>query len=275
MILKDFLVRRLTKKELQSVPRSFDIIGSRDKAVAIVEVPEKLGKKGRMIANAIMSQHRNVRSVLAKASARKGVYRTREYALLKGDRNTEVLHNENQCRLLLDPRKVYFSPREGTERQRIAGFVKKKEVVMIFFAGIGSFAVVIAKKSKPKRVIGIEINDEAAKYFWQNVKLNRLDNVDVVHGDVKVKAEQYYGRCDRVIMPLPEQAISYIAYAAGCLRKRGVIHLYFFSEESRIAEWKQKVKKILSKYKLKILEARKVLPYAPGVWKCRMDIEVR
>lgn len=274
MPLKELLKNRLTKKELSCVPRAFELIGSREKAVAVIEIPEKLRKKGKIIANAIMRQHRNVKSVLAKASARKGAFRTRDYVFLKGERKTEVVHAESGCRFLLDPQKVYFSPREGTERLRLAGMVKKSEVVMVFFAGAGPFAVVIGKKSKPKRVVGIELNQEAAGYFWQNVRLNKLDNVDVVHGDVREKAAEYYGLCDRVIMPLPEKAVNYLDYAAGCLKKKGTVHLYFFSEESKIAEWKRRARKALAGRRIKILQVQKVLPYGPRIWKYRMDIGV-
>ncbi|MBS3053596.1 MAG: methyltransferase [Candidatus Aenigmarchaeota archaeon] len=274
MALKDLLISKLTKKELSRAPRSFEIIGNKDKAVAIVEIPEKLEKRKILVANAIMRQHRNVKTVLAKASARQGQFRTRNYKLIKGDKNTEIMHVENGCRLLLDPQKVYFSPREGTERQRIVEQVSKKEIVMVFFAGAGPFAIVIAKKSKPKRVIGIELSEAAIDYFWKNVKLNKLENVDVVHGNVKQIARDYYGKCDRVIMPLPETAIDYLEDAAKCLKKKGIIHLYFFSEEEKIVEWKRKARKMLGKGKKHIVQARKILPYGPRINKYRMDIEV-
>ena len=274
MSFRDLLVKKLTKKELQLVPRSFDLIGSKDKAVAIIEIPEKLGRRKKVIANAIMRQHPNVKTVLAKASARQGTYRTRKYEFLKGDRNTEVIHVENGCRFLLDVRKTYFSPREGTERQRIARLVQKNEIVMVFFAGIGPFAVLIAKKSKPKRVVGIEVNEDAVRYFWENVRLNKLDNVDVVHGDVREKAGNYYGQCSRVIMPLPEKAADFLNEAAGCLEKKGIIHLYFFSDDGKISDWRKKIRKILRKKTIRIHNVSKVLPYGPGISKYRMDIEV-
>ena len=66
--------------------RSFDIIGSRKKAVAIIEKADKLQ------ARQIMNKHKNVVSVLAKVSPRSGVYRTRKLKLIEGKRNTEVIH---------------------------------------------------------------------------------------------------------------------------------------------------------------------------------------
>ena len=48
-----------------------------------------------------------------------GELRLRSYRLLAGEENTEVLHKEHGYMLRLDPKKTYFSVREGTERQRI------------------------------------------------------------------------------------------------------------------------------------------------------------
>ncbi len=272
MSLKDLLEGKLTKLQLNLVPSSFDIIGSKDKAVAIIEMPEELKKKQKIIAEALMKQHKNVVSVLNKASHRKGIYRTRKLTLITGKRNTEVTHVESNCRFFLDPKKAYFSPREGTERLRIAEKIRPGEVVMVFFAGIGPFAIVLARKSKPEKVIGIEINPDAVKYFWKNIALNKTGNVQIVLGGVKEKTKKFYGQCDRVIMPLPETAIDYLEEAAKCIRDKGIIHLYFFSAESELNEWKKKVKERLPKAKIE--EIQKVLPYGPMIWKYRFDIKV-
>ncbi len=270
MTLKDLLEGKLTKLQLNLVPSSFDVIGSKEKAVAIIEMPEDLKKKQEIIAEALMKQHKNVTSVLEKASPREGVYRTRKLKLIAGKRNTEVIHVESNCRFFLDPRKAYFSQREGTERLRIAEKIKPGETVMVFFAGIGPFAIVLARKSQPEKVIGIEINPDAVKYFWKNIALNKTGNVQIVLGDVKEKAKKFYGQCDRVLMPLPETSIEYLEEAAKCLKEKGVIHLYFFSAESELNEWKKKVKKHLPKARIEGVQ--KVLPYGPRIWKYRMDI---
>lgn len=272
MPLKDLLKGRLTKLQLTLVPSSFDVIGNKDKAAAIIEIPEELKKKQKIIAEALMKQHKNVVSVLEKASPRKGIYRTRKLKLIAGKRNTEVIHMESGCRFLLDPKKVYFSPREGTERSRIAEKVKPNETVIVFFAGVGPFPIIIAKKSKPARVIGIEINPDAVEYFRKNAKLNKLSNVEAVLGDVKEKAEEFYGTCDRVIMPLPETAVDYLEEAAKCIRSKGTVHLYFFSEEGKLSEWKEKVKEKIPGAKIE--EIQKVLPYGPKIWKYRIDIKI-
>lgn len=276
MTIKELLKDKMIKIELKYVPSSFDIIGSKEKAVAIIELDENIKKRSRIIANAVMKQHKNVRSVLLKASPRTGILRTREYKLIAGNKNTEVIHIENGCRLLLDPRKVYFSPRESTERQRIINKVKEDEHVVVFFAGIGPFVVEIAKKSKALKVVGIEINPIAAEYFRKNVELNKLHNVEVAEGNVLEHAQHYHGFADRTLMPLPEKSIYYLEEAVKCTVPGGIVHFYCFAKENEIAGIKRKISAVAKSLdrKAKFIEVQHVLPYGPGVWKCRIDLEV-
>ncbi|MEM7819369.1 MAG: class I SAM-dependent methyltransferase family protein [Candidatus Aenigmatarchaeota archaeon] len=273
MDLKEILKNKMTKNELLLVPSSFDIIGSKEKAVAIIDIPESLKKKYKIIAEGLMEKHKNVKSVLLKASPRKGKYRIRKYKLIAGIKNTEVVHIENGCRFLIDPRKVYFSPREGTERIRIIEKIKPNETVMVFFAGVGPFAIEIAKKTKAKKIIGIEINPKAIKYFKKNIELNKINNVEAIFGDVKKEARKFYNSCDRVLMPLPEKAIEFLDDAVNCLKKNGVCHFYCFSKEEKLDEIKEKIR-LLVKRKIMFIEVKKVLPYGPGVFKYRIDFKV-
>lgn len=97
-------------------------------------------------------------------------------------------------------------PRESTERMRIAKQVKPGEFIMLMFAGVCPYGIVIAKhQPKIKKIVAIEINPIAYKYMVENIKLNKLeDKIIPVLGDVKDKAKYWYGMCDRVIMPLPK-----------------------------------------------------------------------
>ena len=52
---------------------SFEIIGSREKAIAIVEIPDELKKKQKEIAQEIIKKHKNVKTVLKKTSERIGI----------------------------------------------------------------------------------------------------------------------------------------------------------------------------------------------------------
>jgi tRNA (guanine37-N1)-methyltransferase len=255
---------------------SYDILGSREKAIAIIEETEN----PKEVAKQIMKEHKNVESVLMKLSERKGVQRKREYELILGDTNTEVVHKENYCRLKLDPQKVYFSGREGTERLRIAKRVKPEETVLVMFAGIGPFSILIAKNQpEVEKVPSIEINPEAVEYMEESIRLNKVeDKVIPIFGDVRRKAQNWFNRCDRVIMPLPHKAREYLELASECLKpKGGIIHLYIIEPEEKVQE---NVRELMKDFQEKTnskssYNIRKVLPYAPGVYKYCVDIQVK
>jgi len=265
--------------EPKKFPSSYDIIGSKEKAIAIVEIPEEFEKIEKKIAKQILTRHKNVKSVLKKISERKGIFRTRQFEFLLGDKNTEVIHKESYCRFKLDPRKVYFSGREGTERLRIANQVKPKETIMLMFAGIGAYGIIIAKKQpKVNKIISIELNQDAYEYMEENIRLNKLgDKIIPILGDVKEKCENWYSKCDRVIMPLPHEAECFLSTANECLNPGGgFIHLYIIEKEKNL---KRRTKKVIDKIKKQTkkkidFKINNVLPYAPRTNKYCVDIRL-
>jgi tRNA (guanine37-N1)-methyltransferase len=257
---------------------AFDVIGSRKKAVAIVEVPEEADEKA--VAEEIMKLNKNVKSVLKKVSKRKGSYRLEDLELIAGDANTEVIHKEFGYILKLDPRKVYFSPREAVERQRISSQVKPKETVMVMFSGSMPYGIAIAKKQpKVKRIYGVEINEDAHHFAEENIRINKVSHlVTSILGDVKETCPKYYGICDRIVMPLPLGAENFLDIAINCLKKKGgVIYFYSWGKEEdlysvALKQIEGQIKKL--KKKFKVLDKRKVLPYSPRTFKICIDFKV-
>lgn len=261
------------------IPSSYDIIGSKEKCVAIVEIPEGMKGKEKEIAQEIMKKHKNVVSVLAKESARDGELRLRKYKLIAGDEDTEVLHKEHGYMLRLDPQKTYFSAREGTERQRIASQVKPGEVVIVMFSGIAPFPVAICKKQPDvEKVIAVELNEEAVEYAKTNIRINKLAHkIKSVQGDVRKACEPWYGKCDRIVMPLPKGADKFLDIAIKCAKPGATIHFYSWGEKGRLYENAEKAiderfKSFPIKYK--ITDKRVVLPYSPGWYKVCVEIKV-
>jgi tRNA (guanine37-N1)-methyltransferase len=252
---------------------AFDIIGD----VAVVEIPE--GRKERGIAELIVKNHPRIKTVLRKMGEREGKYRIRKFKKILG-KETKTEHKEYGCRFRLDVAKVYFSPREATERQRIAGQVKKGETVMVMFAGIGCFPVIIARENPGVgQVYGIEINPHAHEYAVENTRINKVGHkVIPVLGDVRKVAKDYFGLCDRVVMPLPKEGHKYLPEAFQCLKNKGIIHFYSYEHErdlfSKALDMVKKNAKKMNK-RVKIVNKRKVLPYGPGVWKICIDFEVK
>jgi tRNA (guanine37-N1)-methyltransferase len=258
---------------------TYDIIGSREKAVAIVEVSDELKAKEKEIAEEIMKRHKNVKSVLKKTSERIGVFRTREYEFLAGDSNTEVIHKESGCVFKLNPKLVYFSGREGAERLRISKIVKPRETILVMFAGIGPYSIIIAKKQpKINKVISIEINPVAVEYMKENIRLNRVgDKMIPVLGDVKEKCKEWFGKCDRVLLPLPQDSWAFLNIAHECLKKKGgFIHLYTIENENIVEnEINKKINTLKKKIKRNIVfKIKKVLPYSPRTNKYCIDLKL-
>jgi tRNA (guanine37-N1)-methyltransferase len=263
--LREALVGKLEPEEIRKV-RAFDIVGD----IAILRLPEELLPKKKIIAEALLQVHRNVRTVLLQASPVRGVYRTRELEFIAGEPKTETIHRESGCLFKVDLAQVYFSPRLSFDRIRIAKQVREGEVVVNMFAGVGCYSIVIAKHSRACKVYSIDLNPHAYRYMCENVRLNRVgDRVIPILGDVREKVP-LLEKADRILMPLPERARDFLDMALSAIKPGGIIHFYDFGEEpdpfsSSIRFLQEKIGKF------KIFEARKLRSYAPRCYHIVLD----
>ena len=101
--LKDLLREKLTKKELNLLPSSFDIIGN---ILIFSEFPKQLSKKEKTIGREILKNFKQIKSVFKKTKKYSGKYRTLKLKLLAGANNKETAHKENGIRLKLNVEKV-------------------------------------------------------------------------------------------------------------------------------------------------------------------------
>jgi tRNA (guanine37-N1)-methyltransferase len=251
---------------------AYDIIGNKDRSIALLGVNVKNPRK---LAKEIMKRHKSVKSVLQKLSERKDTFRLYPCKLLAGEKNTEVIHKEYGYQLKVDPQKAYFSPRESTERQRIAGMVKPREKVLVMFSGVAPYPIAIVKKqSLVSRVYAVELNPAAHEYALENIKLNHVEKK--VLPILKNVRDADVGKVNRIIMPLVEKAIDYLDVAFSHSKKGTIIHLYGLSKEAKFKDLEGRVEKIAKrcKVKYKIIDRKDVLPYAPRVRKVRLDIKV-
>jgi tRNA (guanine37-N1)-methyltransferase len=268
----------IPEDQLKLVPRSLDIIGSKQKAVAIIQLPNALKEFEHQIASAIMNVHKNVISVLAKESGRLGEFRTRELRLVAGDPDTEVVHKESGCLFKLDPMKVYFSPRESAERERIAAKVAEGESVLVMFSGVGPFPICIAKRHRNIRVTAVELNPHAHNYCIENIHLNKVgDRVVALQGDVREVCPKLGETFDRILMPLPRGAHAFLEVVVSLLRDGGVLHFYHWAPEPDLfTSAEEIVAKVAEDYgrMAETLERVKISQYSPRVWKIRIDVRV-
>jgi tRNA (guanine37-N1)-methyltransferase len=273
------LTGKLDEDKLKLVPRSYDLVGSGKKAVAIVEIPEELKDEKKIIGEAVLKINKNVKSVLSKLSGRRGAYRLKDYELIAGVDDTEVMHREHGCNLKLDPRKVFFSPRELTERQRVASQVKAGETVLVMFSGAGPYPIAIAKKqSNVNKIYGIEINSDAHRYAEENVRINKLSHkIVLINGDVREVCPRLKIKFDRIAMPLSTEGYKYLDLAISCLKDGGIIHFYHISPEKDLFIESEKIVKDAGKKlkrKIEFVNKIKVLPYGTRYWKICLDVKI-
>ncbi|MCX6769456.1 MAG: hypothetical protein NT051_02120, partial [Candidatus Micrarchaeota archaeon] len=134
--LREALEGKLSAREMEELVASFDLVGD----IAVVEIPDALRAKEKLVAEALMSAHRNVKVVAKKTGGTAGEFRIRPVEVIGGEKRTAAIYREGGCEFELDLNKTYFSPRLGTERGRIAALVKPGEKVLVPFAGVGPFA---------------------------------------------------------------------------------------------------------------------------------------
>src|SRR5262249_55187053 len=151
--------------------------------------------------------HKNLRTVLKKLGPMEGEYRVRRVKPIAGEERTETIYKENGVLMKLDVSKVYFSVRLSSERKRIAELVMPNERVRVLFAGVGPFALAIAKRRPEAEVVAVEINPEAVRYMRENIALNKIRNMEALESDARSLDLRALGRkFDRVVMPLPKSA---------------------------------------------------------------------
>ncbi|MHA1382243.1 MAG: class I SAM-dependent methyltransferase [Candidatus Helarchaeota archaeon] len=271
----DILPKYLDKQELNYVPKSFDIIGK----IAIIEIPDEIQKKGKLLAELLLEHNKALESVFAKSGKVNGEFRLRQLRYLAGKEETVTIHKENGCRYELDVKKVYFSPRLSTEHLRIANLVNSDEIVLDMFAGIGTFSILIAKRVGAI-VYSFDKNPDAIFYLKRNMKLNKVENlVKPFLGDAnELIGKSVKEKFDRIIMNLPETTHRFLLLAINSIKlKGGIIHFYMFKKESesfdKIEENIQRQLKETNRH-ITILKTRRVKSTAPHEWQICIDMKV-
>ena len=244
--LRKILSGVLPREELAYIYNSYDIIGD----IAVIRLTEKSKKHDKVIAEAVIKVHRNVKTVLAQTGPVRGDFRLRRLEYVAGENKFTTVHREHGCLFSIDVEKCYFSPRLLHERMRVAKQARKGEIVTNMFAGVGCFSIIMASHSEVERVYSIDVNPAAVKYMQENIRLNRVyAKVVPLQGDAReIIQKRLRHIADRIIMPLPEKALEHLPCALLALKNNGgVVHFYNF-------EYASKNESAVEKVKLKITE---------------------
>lgn len=244
------------------LPASYQIIGD----ILLLKLMKiKSGAEKKRIASAIMGLLPYIKTVCELKSI-KGEFRKPKITKLAG-KSTVTMHKEHGILYKLDVSKIMFSKGNLFERKRIAEMVKKNEVIVDMFAGIGYFSIGLAKKSK--KVHAIEKNKTAYRYLKENIRLNSIKNIEPILGDNrKIKLENI---ADRIIMGYMPKTEKFLPAALKIAKKKCIIHFHNAYKESDLWEKPLQDLKILGKFK--ILNKKIVKSIGPRRYHVVVDLQ--
>ena len=276
---------------------AFDILGN----IALVKFSQAAkARDKKKFAQSILNKNKSITTVLEKTGKFQGRLRKQKTKHLAGVKTKEAVYKENSCVFRFNIDKVYFSSRLSNERKEIAQKIKKGEQVLVMFAGVAPYSIVIAKNSQAKRVYSNEINKEANKYGKLNAELNSVKSrVIFLDGDIKriaeklakkkssVNAKNVRGlkigsgyniptKFNAIVMPRPQLKESFLRQAFLLSKKGTRVFYYDFCKEDEIEGVVGKVKFEALDYnkKIKILKVKKAGEIAPYRYRIRIDFIV-
>ncbi|MDA3836587.1 MAG: hypothetical protein PF542_03110 [Nanoarchaeota archaeon] len=257
--------------------RSFSVYGN----VAIVNFPDdSKAKDKKEFAKGLLLKNKAIRTVLEKSGRFSGRLRKQKTRHLAGEKTKEVLYRENGCVFRFNIDETYFSSRLANERNEACKLVRAGDEVLVMFAGVAPFPIVIAKNTKAAKVYSNELNRAANKYAEMNIKKNKLgDRVELLPGDIKkvaVALAKESKTFDLIMMTRPNLEESFLPEAFMLSKKGTRIYYHAFCHvDDRGAQIEMIKKKAVEAGKeIKILGTKNIGDIAPGKVRFRIYFEV-
>jgi tRNA (guanine37-N1)-methyltransferase len=271
--LKEALCDKLTKEEFEFAPKAYDSFGD----IAVIEIPKELEKKKKLIGETLLAIQPRFVTVCSIESNHEGEFRVQQVKVIAGKKNLIATYKESAVTLKVPLGEVFFSPRLGTERLRIAHKIKKGEEIGCWFSGVGPYPIVFAKNSVMKHATAIELNPIAHDFAKENVIINKCaDKIDFIKGDVKKVYKKYKQVFDRIAMPLPHTGYLFLEEAFYCIKSKGTIYFYEIVEKGNLKLPESQIREAAKKQdrKIRIMKKRRVRQFSPTKEQVVFDIKV-
>jgi len=205
--------RGFSEEEIEGAPASWAVVG--DVILVSFGDCERRGEVGE----ALLELHGEATTVLARNGV-DGELREPDVEVVAGDGDTETVHTEHGTKYALDLAKVMFSPGNQAERKRMGDVVSENERVLDAFAGVGYFALPMARAGA--QVEAVEKNPTAFKYLLENAVLNGVQSkLSPTRGDCRDVDTDV----ERVVMGYYD-APDYLDVAFDALSEGGVLHMH-------------------------------------------------
>lgn len=261
---------------MKKIPQ--DIIGN----IALLKFPRRtLWLIKKLKAKKFLKQNKKVTTVLEKIEGFSGELRTLKTKYLAGIKTTKATYKENDCIFQFDIEKSYFSSRLSNERKVIAEQIiklskKKNTKILIMFAGIAPYPIIIAKKLKQKgksfHIYANELNKQANIEAEKNIQMNKLQkNISLIPGDAKKIPTKTKEKFDIIVMTRPNLKETFLKTAFILSKKETTIFYHGFgTKEEVLDEIKKEAKNKIGKIKI-----RKAGDIGPRKFRWQVEFKVK
>jgi len=126
-------------------------------------------------------------------------------------------------------------------------------------------------------MISLDKNSDSVRFLTENAKINRVDDrVTIFEGDNRLIAEEWVGKCDRVLMGYLPSAEPFIERALQFSKpERSILHYHYIAKKEESEDIpKQHFGPWLTKFNrsLQILHVENVKSYAPQLFHYTADL---
>jgi tRNA wybutosine-synthesizing protein 2 len=223
----------------EKIPGSYQQVGD----IVLLKFPKTSQSAEKKAIAQVMLRYVPYAKTVCEMEGIRGELRTPKVGVLASKFSrpkTETTHRENGIAYLIDVRRIMFSKGNVAERQRLLPMIKRNEVIVDMFAGIGYFSLGLARFTPCSKVYAIEKNPMAFRYLKKNIKLNKIDKIRPIAGDCrKVSIRE---KADRVIMGYFPETQKFLPKAFSMLGQKGTIHYHNIYPEEKL--WHEPVAEI-------------------------------
>ena len=199
--------------------------------------------------------------------------------MLLGD-DDWVVRRENGVDYGYHVTKCMFSAGNVNERRRMGEIVRRGEVVVDLFAGIGYYSLPILVHSEAEHVHCCEWNNDAVESLEWSLERNNVSSLCTVHrGDNRETSKSIGKVADRIIMGLlPTSERSFEAAMGVLSDSGGVIHVHGLAKPNEYSEWAEGVMTEICNYRegssVRKIAVNRVKSYAPRWDHVVLDLEI-
>jgi tRNA G37 N-methylase Trm5 len=202
------------------LPKKWKKIGD----IIIIDFKSIDKDKKKKIAK-IYAEELRVKTVIQKSSVNGELRKPKDIELLYGKETiTEI--SEYGIKYKLDIAEIMWSPGNTGWRSALAGPEKVRDfysfnepkVIIDYFAGIGYFAIQMAKGYPKSKIIAIDKNPKSIEYLTMNCKKNGIENIEIINDDCR----NINSKADVIHLGYIGNTKDFLDHTYNCLKENGI-----------------------------------------------------